>query len=100
MAFDTIGKADMATGKVTKVTLPSADSNPDVWASLWTSDHLVKYDPIAGKRTTFDPPVRGTGIRHVSLLEQDGKTKVVVPVYRSSQVGVSRYGLARDAFTR
>ena len=32
--------------------------------------------------------MRGTEIRHVSLLEQGGKTKVVVPVYRSSQMGV------------
>jgi hypothetical protein len=32
--------------------------------------------------------VRGTEIRHVSLLERDGTTKVVVPVYRSSQMGV------------
>jgi len=170
MAFDTIGKADMTTGKVTEITLPSlkdeldratpeartfyenfdertngnplpwsqgprrmgtdkngdvlwvgnswgaslaridtktlqativpfpdktmqpyhiaVDSNHNVWANLWTSDHLAKYDPIAGKWTTFDLPVRGTEIRHVSLLEQGGKTKVVVPVYRSSQMGV------------
>jgi len=170
MAFDTIGRADMATGKVTEVTLPSlkdeldratpearafyegfdertngnplpwsqgprrmgtdkngdvlwvgnswgaslaridtktlsativpfpektmqpyhiaVDSNHNVWANLWTSDHLVKYDPTAGKWTTFDLPVRGTEIRHVSLLEQNGVTKVVVPVYRSSQMGV------------
>jgi virginiamycin B lyase len=170
MAFDTIGKADMTTGKVTEVTLPSlkdeldratpeartfyenfdertngnplpwsqgprrmgtdkngdvlwvgnswgaslaridtkslqativpfpektmqpyhiaVDSNHNVWANLWTSDHLVKYDPTAGKWTTFDLPVRGTEIRHVSLLEQNGQTKVVVPVYRSSQMGV------------
>jgi hypothetical protein len=32
--------------------------------------------------------VRGTEIRHVSLLERDGRTRVVVPVYRSSQMGV------------
>ena len=170
MAFDTIGKADMATGKVVEVTLPSlkdeldratpesrafydnfdqrtngnplpwsqgprrmgtdkngdvlwvgnswgaslaridtktlqativpfpektmqpyhidVDSKHNVWANLWTSDHLVKYDPTAGKWTTFDLPVRGTEIRHVSLLEQNGQTKVVVPVYRSSQMGV------------
>jgi streptogramin lyase len=170
MAFDTIGKADMATGKVTEVTLPSlkdeldratpeartfyenfdertngnplpwsqgprrmgtdkngdvlwvgnswgaslaridtktlqativpfpdktmqpyhiaVDNNHNVWANLWTSDHIAKYDPIAGKWTTFDLPVRGTEIRHVSLLEQNGVTKVVVPVYRSSQMGV------------
>ena len=36
----------------------------------------------------FELPVRGTEIRHVSLLEQNGKTQVIVPVYRSSQMGV------------
>jgi hypothetical protein len=36
----------------------------------------------------FELPVRGTEIRHVSLLERDGKTQVIVPVYRSSQMGV------------
>jgi len=170
MAFDTIGKADIATGKVTEITLPSlkaeldrasptdrtfyenynerangrplpwsqgprrmgtdkngdvlwvgnswgstlaridtktleakiipfpsttmqpyhiaVDQNHNVWGNLWTSDHIIKYDPTANKWTTFDLPVRGTEIRHVSLMERDGKTQVVVPVYRSSQMGV------------
>jgi len=170
MAFDTIGKADITTGKVTEITLPSlkneldraspaarefyenfnertngnplpwsqgprrmgtdkngdvlwvgnswgatlaridtktlettivpfpdktmqpyhiaVDNNHNVWANLWTSDHVAKYDPTAGKWTTFELPVRGTEIRHVSLLERDGVTKVIVPVYRSSQMGV------------
>jgi len=170
MAFDTIGKADMTTGKVSEITLPllkneldratpaarefyenfsertngnplpwsqgprrmgtdkngdvlwvgnswgstlaridtktletaiipfpdktmqpyhiAVDNNHNVWANLWTSDHIAKYDPSASKWTTFDLPVRGTEIRHVSLLERDGKTQVIVPVYRSSQMGV------------
>ena len=49
---------------------------------------IAKYDPSKGKWTMFDLPVRGTEIRHVSLLERDGVTKVVVPVYRDSQMGV------------
>ena len=32
--------------------------------------------------------MRGTEIRHVSLLERDGVTKVIVPVYRDSMMGV------------
>jgi len=32
--------------------------------------------------------VRGSEIRHISLLERDGKVFVVVPVYRTSQMGV------------
>ena len=170
MAFDTIGKADMATGKVTEISLPSlkneidraspkdrefyeafddrtngkplpwsqgprrmgtdkngdvlwvgnswgstlaridtktletkiipfpsttmqpyhidVDKNHNVWGNLWTSDQIAKYDPANNKWTMFELPVRGTEIRHVSLLERDGKTQVVVPVYRSSQMGV------------
>jgi len=170
MAFDTIGKADMATGKVTEIALPSlkneldraspndrefyeafddrtngkplpwsqgprrmgtdkngdvlwvgnswgstlaridtktletriipfpsttmqpyhiaVDQNHNVWGNLWTSDQIAKYDPASNKWTMFELPVRGTEIRHVSLMEHEGKTQVVVPVYRSSQMGV------------
>jgi virginiamycin B lyase len=170
MAFDTIGKADMTTGKVTEIALPSlkneldraspkdrefyeafddrtngkplpwsqgprrmgtdkngdvlwvgnswgstlaridtktletkiipfpsttmqpyhiaVDQNHNVWGNLWTSDQIAKYDPASNKWTMFELPVRGTEIRHVSLMEHDGKTQVVVPVYRSSQMGV------------
>jgi len=170
MAFDTIGKADISTGKVTEITLPSlkneldkaspadrafyeafddrtngkplpwsqgprrmgtdkggdvlwvgnswgstlaridtktletkiipfpsttmqpyhiaVDKGHNVWGNLWTSDQIAKYDPTANKWTMFQLPVRGTEIRHISLMEQDGKTQVIVPVYRSSQMGV------------
>jgi streptogramin lyase/mono/diheme cytochrome c family protein len=170
MAFDTIGKADITTGKVTEISLPSlkneldraspkdrefyeafddrtngkplpwsqgprrmgtdkngdvlwvgnswgatlaridtktletkiipfpsttmqpyhidVDKNHNVWGNLWTSDQIAKYDPASNKWTMFELPVRGTEIRHVSLMERDGKTQVVVPVYRSSQMGV------------
>jgi len=170
MAFDTIGKADMTTGKVTEIALPSlkneldraspndrefyeafddrtngkplpwsqgprrmgtdkngdvlwvgnswgstlaridtktletkiipfpsttmqpyhiaVDQNHNVWGNLWTSDQIAKYDPASNKWTMFELPVRGTEIRHVSLMEHEGKTQVVVPVYRSSQMGV------------
>jgi hypothetical protein len=32
--------------------------------------------------------VRGTEIRHISLDERDGVTKVILPVYRTNQMGV------------
>ena len=53
-----------------------------------TADRITKYDPAKGEWTMFDLPVRGTEIRHVSLLERDGKTHVIVPVYRNSKMGV------------
>jgi streptogramin lyase len=46
----------------------AVDDNHNVWANLWTSDHIAKYDPTANKWTTFELPVRGTEIRHDSLL--------------------------------
>jgi streptogramin lyase/mono/diheme cytochrome c family protein len=65
----------------------AVDNNHNVWGNLWTSDQIVKFDPAANKWSTFELPVRGTEIRHISLLERDGKTYVTVPVYRSSQMG-------------
>jgi streptogramin lyase len=66
----------------------AVDQNHNVWGNLWTADRIAKYDPTAGKWTMFDLPTRGTEIRHVSLLERDGVTKVVVPIYRDSKMGV------------
>ena len=52
------------------------------------SDRIVKLDPGTSTWTIFDLPVRGTEIRHIALHERDGKLYVVVPVYRTSQMGV------------
>jgi streptogramin lyase len=64
------------------------DQNHNVWGNLWTSDQIVKLDPATNKWTMFDLPVRGTEIRHISLMERDGKTQVIVPIYRASEMGV------------
>ncbi len=66
----------------------AVDQNHNVWGNLWTSDQIVRFDPAANKWTAFDLPVRGTEIRHISLMERDGKTQVIVPIYRASQMGV------------
>jgi streptogramin lyase len=66
----------------------AVDQDHNVWGNLWTSDYVVRYNPATNQWTTFDLPVRGTEIRHISLLQRDGKTQVVVPVYRSSHMGV------------
>ncbi len=64
------------------------DSKHNVWGNLWTSDRIVRLDPGANAWTVFDLPVRGTEIRHISLLERGDKMSVLVPVYRTSQMGV------------
>jgi streptogramin lyase len=66
----------------------AVDSQHKVWGNLWTSDRIFKFDPGANKWTMFELPVHGTEIRHISLLERDGRLQVIVPVYRSSQMGV------------
>jgi len=66
----------------------AVDSKHNVWGNLWTSDRIVRLDPAASAWTVFDLPVRGTEIRHIALLERGDKLSVVVPVYRTSQMGV------------
>jgi streptogramin lyase len=90
-------KINTKTMETTIIPLPDAtmqtyhitvDSKHRVWGNLWTSDRIVRYDPNANAWTTFDLPVRGTEIRHIALLERGDKLHVVVPVYRTSQMGV------------
>jgi virginiamycin B lyase len=66
----------------------AVDTKHNVWGNLWTSDRIVKLDPSTNKWTMFDLPVRGTEVRHIALLERGDKLTVVMPVYRSNQMGV------------
>jgi virginiamycin B lyase len=93
----TLARIDTKTGQTAIIPFPdptyqpyhiAVDQNHNVWGNLWTADRVAKYDPGKGEWTLFDLPVRGTEIRHVSLLERDGVTKVIVPIYRDSKMGV------------
>ncbi len=64
------------------------DNSSNVWGNLWTNDQIVKYDPTVQTWTTFELPVRGTEIRHITIDERSGRTKIIVPVYRTNQMGV------------
>jgi len=66
----------------------AVDSRHRVWGNLWTSDRIVRLDPGTNTWAIFDLPVRGTEIRHIALSERGDKVSVVVPVYRTSQMGV------------
>jgi virginiamycin B lyase len=66
----------------------AVDSRHNVWGDLWTSDRIVRLDPSTNMWTLFDLPVRGTEIRHISLLERGDRISVVMPVYRTNQMGV------------
>jgi streptogramin lyase len=66
----------------------TVDSKHNVWGNLWTSDRIAKFNPGNNAWTIFDLPVRGTEIRHIALHEQGDRLFVVMPVYRTSQMGV------------
>jgi streptogramin lyase len=69
----------------------AVDKNHNAWLNIWTSDVVLRYDPAAGKWTTFDLPTRGTEARYISLLEKDGKMEVVIPYSRTSKVAVMTF---------
>ncbi len=93
-----LSRIDTKTLEATIVPLPdpgsmqpyhiAVDNKHNVWGNLWTNDQILKYDPGTSKWTIFDLPVRGTEIRHIALDERNGKTQVIVPVYRTNQMGV------------
>jgi streptogramin lyase len=66
----------------------AVDSKHQVWGNLWTADRIVKLDPASNAWTVFDLPVRGTEVRHIALMERDNRVHVVMPVYRTNQMGV------------
>ena len=94
----TLSRIDTKTLEATLVPLPDptsmqpyhlvVDNNHNVWGNLWTNDQILKYDPGSSKWTIFELPVRGTEIRHISLDERNGVTQVILPVYRTNQMGV------------
>jgi virginiamycin B lyase len=92
-----LARIDTKTNATTIVPFPDkamqpyhihVDDSHNVWGNLWTNDQIVKYDPAAQKWTTFELPVRGTEIRHIMVDQRSGPTKVIVPVYRTNQMGV------------
>jgi streptogramin lyase/mono/diheme cytochrome c family protein len=92
-------RVDTKTNEITFVPFPNptahqpyatiADKNHNVWAPMWTTDQIAKYDPTAAKWTLFDLPTRGTEVRIASLRDLPGdKLEVTVAYPRSSKVAV------------
>jgi streptogramin lyase len=67
------------------------DNDHNVWASLWTTDQIAKYEPATDKWTLFDLPTRGTEVRIISLLEQPNVKELVFAYARSSKVAVMTF---------
>jgi hypothetical protein len=72
------------------------DQEHNVWAPLWTTDEIAKYEPSTGKWTMFDLPTRGTEIRIVSLLEKPGVKELVFAYARSSKVAAMTFRSEAD----
>ena len=92
-----LAKIDINTDQVTMIPFPdsamqpyhiSVDAHHNVWGNLWTNDQIFKYDPAANKWTMFELPVRGTEMRHLTVDDRSGMTKVSMPVYRTNQMGL------------
>src|ERR1700730_8706507 len=94
----TLGRVDTRTMQTTLIPFPNTFTNqpyhavPDkkqnVWAPLWTTDQIAKYDSKTGKWTMFDLPTRGTEVRIGSLLERGDDLQVVFAYARSSKIAV------------
>ena len=87
----TLARIDTNTNAVKMIPFPSSatqpyhlavDSKHNVWGDLWTNDQIFKYDPAANKFTTFEMPIRGSEMRHLSVDEHCGVLKISMPVYR------------------
>jgi streptogramin lyase len=72
------------------------DSKHNVWTNSWMTDQVLRYDPATSRWTTFDLPTRGSEVRYVSLLEQDGKMQVVLPYFRARKVAVMSFRSEED----
>jgi sugar lactone lactonase YvrE len=101
----TIARVDTKSGETTFVPLPyqgmgpyqiAVDKGHNAWLNIWTSDVVLRFDPAAGKWTTFDLPTRGTEARYISLTEKDGKMEVIIPYSRTSKVAVMSFRSEAD----
>jgi len=94
----TLARIDARTMQTTLIPFPNTFTNqpyhaiPDqkqnVWAPLWTTDQIAKYNSKAGTWTMFDLPTRGTEVRIASLLERGDDLEVVFAYARSSKIAV------------
>ena len=78
----------MADGKNEQPYHIHVDSQHNAWGNLWNADHIYRYDPALNRYTRFDLPRRGTEVRFISLDESRGQLEVLIPIYRTGQMGI------------
>ena len=91
-------KIDVKTGEMSMVPMADpkndqpyhihVDNQHNAWGNLWGADHIFRYDPALGRYTNFELPRRGTEVRFISLDETRGQLEVLIPIYRTGQMGV------------
>jgi virginiamycin B lyase len=88
-------KYDIRTLKSTRYKYPtpesapydaSVDKNHNVWVNLTNGDSVARFDPKTEQWTEFPLPGRGINLRHISLDERDGATRIVVGYTRNSKI--------------
>lgn len=88
-------KYDTRTLKSTIYRYPTPESAPydasidrehNVWVNLTNGDSVARFNPATEQWTEFPLPGRGINLRHISLDERDGVTRVVVGYTRNSKI--------------
>jgi len=64
----------------------SVDKNHNVWVNLTNGDSVARFDPKTEQWTEYSLPTRGIDLRHISLDERDGVTRIVVGYTRNSKI--------------
>jgi streptogramin lyase len=64
----------------------SVDKNHDVWVNLTNGDSVAKFDPKTEKWIEYPLPTRGVDLRHISLDERSGTTRIIVGYTRNSMI--------------
>jgi virginiamycin B lyase len=62
------------------------DHNHNVWVNLTNGDSIARFDPKTEQWTEFPLPGRGIDLRHISIDERGGVTRLVVGYTRNSKV--------------
>lgn len=63
------------------------DANHNVWVSFQGGDEVGKFDPRTEEWTLYSWPSRGTSLRNLGLVEQNGVVQVIGAYFNASRVG-------------
>jgi streptogramin lyase len=90
-----LARYDIRSLKATFYKYPTPESAPydavvdrshNVWVNLTNGDSVARFDPKTQQWTEFPLPARGIDLRHISLDERNGVTRIVVGYTRNSKI--------------